>query len=88
MEEQKKLIEQVDALNKDTAEKVEKIEKKRTKPSDFLEEDIHRAKTQILIGLQKPSMHVYGGTVPAEVVRQRRAKNKAARKARRANRKQ
>ncbi|MBV0916080.1 MULTISPECIES: hypothetical protein [Mycobacteroides] len=37
----------------------------------------------IIIGLQ--SKHVYAGTVPESVVRQRRAKNRAARRARRGN---
>ncbi|ANO20607.1 MULTISPECIES: hypothetical protein [Mycobacteroides] len=37
----------------------------------------------IIIGLQ--SKHVYAGTVPEAVVRQRRAKNRAARRARRGN---
>lgn len=37
----------------------------------------------IIIGLQ--SKHVYAGTVPESVVRERRAKNRAARRARRGN---
>ncbi|MFA4084830.1 hypothetical protein ONA92_24325 [Mycobacteroides salmoniphilum] len=39
--------------------------------------------TAILIGLQ--GKHIYGGTVPETVVRERRAKNRAARRARRGN---
>lgn len=40
----------------------------------------------ILLGLSNRAKHVYGGTVPAAEVARRRAKNKAARKSRRANR--
>lgn len=39
--------------------------------------------TAILVGLQHKPM--YGGTVPEAVVQQRRAKNRAARRARRGN---
>lgn len=39
----------------------------------------------ILGGLQS-HQHIYGGTVPPEVVARRRAKNKQARKSRRQNR--
>lgn len=42
-----------------------------------------RYQTAILIGLQ--GKHIYGGTVPESVVRERRAKNRAARRARRGN---
>ncbi|WP_192379555.1 hypothetical protein [Rhodococcus rhodochrous] len=42
---------------------------------------------RILSALQRPKMHVYGGTVPEEVVAARRARNKRARVARRINRK-
>lgn len=41
--------------------------------------------TAVLIGLQS-KQHVYGGTVPAVEVAARRAKNRAARRARRGNR--
>ncbi|MFJ8815460.1 hypothetical protein [Amycolatopsis thermoflava] len=39
----------------------------------------------VLLGLQS-QRHVYGGTVPAETVARRRAKNRAARRSRRINR--
>lgn len=42
---------------------------------------------RILSALQRPKMHVYGGTVPEDVVAARRARNKRARAARRINRK-
>lgn len=41
---------------------------------------------QILDGLQVPGKHVYAGTVEPKEVERRRAKNKAARRSRRANR--
>lgn len=41
----------------------------------------------ILTALSATRKHVYGGTVPAAEVDRRRAKNRAARAARRANRK-
>lgn len=40
----------------------------------------------ILNGLNMRRQHVYGGTVPAGEIERRRAKNKVARKSRRANR--
>jgi hypothetical protein len=40
----------------------------------------------VLHGLGKPGLHVYGGTVPYRETRHRRARNKAARVARRASR--
>ncbi len=40
----------------------------------------------ILRALQRPDRHVYGGTVPAGVVAERRGRNKRARAARRLNR--
>lgn len=40
----------------------------------------------VLVGLQRREKHVYAGTVPAGVVAERRAKNRAARAARRLNR--
>lgn len=60
--------------------------KKLRRPSDFIEDDIYDTKLHILAGLQKPGMHVYGGTVDPEEVKRRRAKNKRARAARRKNR--
>lgn len=41
---------------------------------------------QILLGLNARAKHIYAGTVPAATVAKRRAKNKAARRARRAGR--
>lgn len=41
---------------------------------------------QMLVALSATKAHVYGGTVPAHVIAKRRAKNKAARKARRSHR--
>lgn len=38
------------------------------------------------IALAETGRHVYAGTVPAQVIRRRRAANKRARKARRASR--
>ena len=40
----------------------------------------------ILIQLNQTGKHIYGGTVPAKVVAQRRAANKRAKASRRANR--
>ncbi len=40
----------------------------------------------ILIGLNRTGRHMYGGTVPPAEVERRRAKNKAAKRARRMNR--
>ena len=40
----------------------------------------------ILLGLNNTGRHIYAGTVPAAVVSQRRVKNRAARRARRVNR--
>ena len=40
----------------------------------------------VLIGLNRTGKHIYGGTVPPEIVARRRAANKMARKSRRANR--
>lgn len=42
--------------------------------------------TKMALALAATGKHVYEGTVPAAVVARRRAKNKAARKARRAGR--
>ena len=40
----------------------------------------------ILLALNNSGRHIYGGTVPAATVAKRRARNKAARLSRRANR--
>lgn len=40
----------------------------------------------MLLALNRMTSSVYAGTVPAHVIRQRRAKNRMARKSRRANR--
>lgn len=45
-----------------------------------------RNATGMLVALADTGKHVYEGTVPAAVKAERRAKNKAARKARRAGR--
>ena len=45
---------------------------------------LHIAQFQVLGALQRSN--IYAGTVPPEVVQQRRTKNRAARKARRLNR--
>lgn len=41
---------------------------------------------ELLYALNGTGRHIYGGTVPRKVVAQRRAKNKTARRSRRANR--
>lgn len=41
----------------------------------------------ILSALQRPTLHVYGGTVPDDVIADRRARNRRARAARRITRK-
>lgn len=43
-----------------------------------------RLGTAVFLGLQS-QRHIYAGTVPAEVIAERRAKNRAARRARRGN---
>jgi hypothetical protein len=48
--------------------------------------EVNRFQREILFGLKRTNRHVYEGTAPANEVAKRRAKNKAARKARRANR--
>ena len=56
--------------------------------SDFIERTKHRevsaAAESVFMALQRQS-HIYGGTVPPEVVARRRARNRAARRARAGN---
>ena len=53
-------------------------------PADYLVDS--RYQRRILAGLNALGKHVYAGTVPAPEKARRRAANKAARKARKANR--
>lgn len=71
-------------LKFDPEEKPKKLRRVR----DYIKDDevLDPSKLHILAGLNQLGLHVYGGTVPGSVVEKRRAKNKAARKARRKNR--
>jgi hypothetical protein len=69
----------VEGLNEEPEEP-----KKKKKPSEFVEDtDIHEAKLQLLVGLQKKGM--YQGTFKGNKEK-RRSANKAARAARKKNR--